>query len=473
MLKCRQLEVALLDVDSWRWGLQYSFHGVPMSQKCWHAIHGDPCFRGWGAIQRRSAGYEAAIRAGEGEPANKAPINLRQAAAGSRTHVAKRWMHNYFEDHCERTPTCDEADGITAKAHYPKRRPGYHYERYCKQVPEGERLKVSHFNHCWRQAVKAGWRDPTDGTVYELVERKGRAKGFKACTICESNDEKLQSRCEEVSKAERASIRQQQREHWTLVGETRDVYAANKLRGLTNPKVLSAACDAAAQEGHRLPLTRSRLPSVVSMDKLQLKIVGFLQHGKGYNAFVTMPWVRTGANLTATVLMEMIASGHFCGKEELLLQIDGGSDNVAYTFLYFCAYLLWHSYHGDMDGLDLIRIVLSRLEVGHTHIDIDQVFSVLSKWLFGTKDSGVPTRDVHAFEEFCDAIRAGTIAAPVTWPRTPPMSMQPRYSITTSAPASFGTPNTEGIVPATLRWDRQRERERERRETQLTTLARS
>ena len=43
------------------------------------------------------------------------------------------------------------------------------------------------------------------------------------------------------------------------------------------------------------------------MEKLQMKIAGFLAHGeeKGYYALVTPPWVKHGANITCTVLMQL------------------------------------------------------------------------------------------------------------------------------------------------------------------------
>jgi hypothetical protein len=53
-----------------------------------------------------------------------------------------------------------------------------------------------------------------------------------------------------------------------------------------------------------------------------------------------LPVVKKDANVTCTILADMIANGHLKNKKRLLIQWDGASENVAYTCIRFCVWLL-------------------------------------------------------------------------------------------------------------------------------------
>ena len=55
----------------------------------------------------------------------------------------------------------------------------------------------------------------------------------------------------------------------------------------------------------------------------------------------------------------------------MYVQADNASDNKNWAFILFLAMLVYHSY--------TVEVYLSFLLVGHTHEDIDQVFSILSR----------------------------------------------------------------------------------------------
>ena len=59
----------------------------------------------------------------------------------------------------------------------------------------------------------------------------------------------------------------------------------------------------------------------------------------------------------------------------MYIQGDNASDNKCWTLLLFFAMLVYHGYTND--------VYFSFLIVGHTHEDIDQVFSILSRFLKG------------------------------------------------------------------------------------------
>ena len=88
-------------------------------------------------------------------------------------------------------------------------------------------------------------------------------------------------------------------------------------------------------------------------------------------------------------------------------QVDGASDNIAYTTLYFAAWLLRMSEQkcfGDLLALE--SIVISRLPVGHTHIDIDQAFSVLARHFWGRKNRRHAAPDVFTLKAFLEEMKA-------------------------------------------------------------------
>lgn len=166
-----------------------------------------------------------------------------------------------------------------------------------------------------------------------------------------------------------------------------------------NPGVSSIAADAATQSKHRLPLTREFSKRTSKMDKIQQKLTGVVVHGLGYYLFRTMPWIKSGANLTLTILCHLFAAGIFDNTRRLYIQWDGARDNVNITNFYFLTWVLMVA--GSL-GLHLNSIVVSRSEVGHTHFDVDAFHAVLSKYLYGcvkTNDSRRSIHTVRAFKE--------------------------------------------------------------------------
>ena len=78
--------------------------------------------------------------------------------------------------------------------------------------------------------------------------------------------------------------------------------------------------------------------------------------------------------------------------------MDGASDNWCHTNFALAAWLL-------LQDNDIDKIVLSRLIVGHTHSDIDQLFSVLSRYIRGRKGVG-SLEKVTFVREFLAAVKA-------------------------------------------------------------------
>jgi hypothetical protein len=106
---------------------------------------------------------------------------------------------------------------------------------------------------------------------------------------------------------------------------------------------------------------------------IKLKVLGALIAFTGLLLFIAFGSTGHGANMTVEVLHRtlLFVAGQRGGRlpRKLRLQLDNASDNKALVVLAYCAYLV------EMKLVEQVNI--SFLSVGHTHIHIDQKFSVL------------------------------------------------------------------------------------------------
>lgn len=91
--------------------------------------------------------------------------------------------------------------------------------------------------------------------------------------------------------------------------------------------------------------------------KIIQQFIGVLDHRLGYGIFRRLPYVQKGANLTLTMLIDLIRRGHLKGKSELNIQWDGASENVAKSNVRF---LIWLLLLCESKGLPLNLINVGR-----------------------------------------------------------------------------------------------------------------
>lgn len=151
-------------------------------------------------------------------------------------------------------------------------------------------------------------------------------------------------------------------------------------------QVLSLAMDGADQSAHDLPKVLGRVPKDLSAWPQKLQCV--VAHGAALCMFNMLNVVRAGANMALTCLMrtlqildQTIQHTAISIITTLYLQVDGGSENWN-VLLFAVIDLLFDLYP------NLQTVIVSRLPVGHTHIDIDRFFSYLNQKLFGTASAG-------------------------------------------------------------------------------------
>lgn len=110
-----------------------------------------------------------------------------------------------------------------------------------------------------------------------------------------------------------------------------------------------------------------------AMERVRVHLTGVIVHGHGAYGFFDMDEWPHNANITINVLLNVL-SMHPSLPPTLYLQLDNcGRDNKNRFLFAFCCLLV---------ELGVFRKVkVSFLMVGHTHEDVDQMFSRFSTWL--------------------------------------------------------------------------------------------
>ena len=101
----------------------------------------------------------------------------------------------------------------------------------------------------------------------------------------------------------------------------------------------------------------SRASSTVN--KIVQQFIGVLDHRVGYALYRRLPYVQKGANLTLTMLVDLIRRGHLKNKTELSIQWDGASENVNKTNFRF---FIWLLILCDAKGLSLTLLNICRCD---------------------------------------------------------------------------------------------------------------
>jgi hypothetical protein len=154
------------------------------------------------------------------------------------------------------------------------------------------------------------------------------------------------------------------------MNKAREQYAQIVYEGISNETCISVAIDAMDQFKLQLPVTATHSAGGI-MHKLQLKLTSVTVHGneKPWSVYITFSWIRTGANITCTIFADMFFKGVFDHKRDVLIQVDGASDNICKTNVYLFVMI---PLVAQEQGMALRSVTLSRMVSGHTKSDVDQ-----------------------------------------------------------------------------------------------------
>jgi hypothetical protein len=194
--------------------------------------------------------------------------------------------------------------------------------------------------------------------------------------------------------AERLLLRKAQLQHHTFIKLERQLYYYRKSKGCDPlDDCMSMIVDAADQAKYALPYHHTQSHSSQKALRVPVHLMGVLIHGEAIHAYTYFENFKQGNNVTIEAIHQSL-----CDKKArdgklpstLFIQLDNTSKQCKGRFMIgFLGYLIQQGVFKS--------IVLSFLPVGHTHEDIDQVFSRLSVYL--------ACHDAITMEELHEAIR--------------------------------------------------------------------
>ena len=215
--------------------------------------------------------------------------------------------------------------------------------------------------------------------------RARKLLNFQHCTTCvDLNEEVKQAiQTKDPEKVKRAKARR--RAHHTTTRAERLVYYSHRESGRASHDVLSLILDKWDSAKTTIPYF-ARSPghwwTSLKHDVLEQHVLGVLVHDQPnrHYFFNVNSTISGSANLNIEgirrVLVDMYSSATAPKlPRTMYVQGDNASDNKCWSLLLFFAMLVFHGYTND--------VYFSFLIVGHTHEDIDQVFSILSRFLKG------------------------------------------------------------------------------------------
>ena len=238
------------------------------------------------------------------------------------------------------------------------------------ECTEARPLSYSHFCCVWRN----------DEYLKKNIRLMRKTENFGKCGLCEAYKSKL---CTRLGKVERAECRSEYSIHLRDMKYERQKYMKHVSKAIRKPSEFMSVCiDGMGTFATTLPhLNISSAKDIKGKDRLETQIVGVLVHGARMDFYGITGAVKHGPEVTVECLDRSIRS-HLKDLESqnkptprvLYIQLDNTTkDNKCETVLDYCAYLV----HASL--FDKVKV--SFLKPGHTHIDIDQRFSVINRYL--------------------------------------------------------------------------------------------
>lgn len=334
------------------------------------------------------------------------PHKLTQSRFSMAGAIAKRWIWRHIKMMGQPKPN---SDGPVGEIYLMQKDTTDRHKLYVKDLTKdgGRSDKASYvlggdsFRLLWNDQWGRHWVDEHQQAFalnHFIIADKS---GIRICRICSGHFEQL---VKAKYTKDRELIRAEIARHKGEMDEAREQYTQIVYEGISNETCISVAIDAMDQFKSRLPVTATHSAGGI-MHKLQLKLTGVIVHGneKPWSIYVTFPWIRTGANITCTIFADMFFKGVFNHKRDVLIQVDGASDNICKTNVYFFAMILLVAQEKDMA---LRSVALSRMVSGHTKFDVDQHWSRISAYFNGNKRNGNRRRDVFTLSEYETVCRA-------------------------------------------------------------------
>ena len=198
---------------------------------------------------------------------------------------------------------------------------------------------------------------------------------FAKCdTCCKYRENSAKS----IDSKERVALSKVYQKHVAFIKRERRAYETKRMKAINNPReYLSLIIDGADAARFALPHFAHASSTTSKKWHLRLHILGCIAHGRRPYVFTCPSHYAQGHNITIQVIKDVILDtqrreGTLPPK--LFLQLDNTTKQNKGKYLFgFLAHLM---YSGVFKSVEV-----SFLPVGHTHEDIDQMFSRMSVYL--------------------------------------------------------------------------------------------
>jgi hypothetical protein len=221
----------------------------------------------------------------------------------------------------------------------------------------------TYFKQTWREDV-----------TLDLI-RIRRYLRFAKCDECTTN---LEDSHKTHDRAERKVLLTKHRKHLRFVTGERDSYYKRRAMARQNPdEYMSLIIDGSDTSWYHFPYFKRTSHSSQNKWKIGIHVMGCINHGRGASIVTYVDNVKQGTNVTVEVLhQELMKTMKNEGKlpKTLFLQLDNTTKQCKSK--YVMGYLARLVRDGVFD-----EVIVSFLPVGHTHEDIDQLFSRIAVYL--------------------------------------------------------------------------------------------
>ena len=145
------------------------------------------------------------------------------------------------------------------------------------------------------------------------------ASGF-TCTTCTNLRRRIRAA---TTRAEMTTLREKLKAHVCITYGAREELAWHKSMASKDDSYCLVMADAADQTKLGCPSIRQGGRAGDRVKRIKQQFVGLIIHGKGYYIYRRLPVTQKGANLTATILVDLFAKGLLKQVRVLVLQWDG------------------------------------------------------------------------------------------------------------------------------------------------------
>jgi hypothetical protein len=234
---------------------------------------------------------------------------------------------------------------------------------FIEQAPPEDTVHPTYFMQTWRK-----------NPLCKHIKLRKHLR-FALCDTCvEFRDLQLQHQ----TVVERMALKAAQLAHHQFVKAERQLYYVRRDRGVNEAMdAMSMIVDAADQQKYALPYHHIATHSSQKALRTPVHLMGVLVHGEAVHAYTYFENFKQGNNVTIQAIHDALAdklARDGTLPSVLFLQLDNTSKQCKSRYM-----IGWLGYLIQQGRFR--SIVLSFLPVGHTHEDIDQVFSRLSVYL--------------------------------------------------------------------------------------------